>query len=656
MTHHPLFVRIAALAGSATLAVLGLAAFAESSDGATAAAQTPTAQVWITTPDGTQKLHHAASATFSTSAPQNLTITIDPTRQFQRMTGFGASLTDSSATVLDELSPAARAATMRSLFDPRSGDGLDFLRQPIGASDFVAKHDYTFDDMPAGSTDYQQRHFTISHDRKKILPLLREALRINPRIAIMGTPWSPPAWMKSNDSLVGGRLIDDPRVYRSYALYLVKFVQAYQHAGVPVDYLSVQNEPQNRAPSGYPGTDMSAAQEEKVILQLGPMLHRAHLRTKILGYDHNWAMHPNDIANTPPDEKQDINNYPQELLASSASRYVTGTAYHCYYGDPSAMTALHNQHPAKPIFFTECSGSQSSDPTQTFSDTLKFDARTLEVGTPRNWAKSVVNWNLALDPQGGPHVGGCDTCTGVVTIAADGTVTRNAEYYALGHLARFVHPGAVHIASTSFGTPAWNGQVTDVAFRNPDGSTVLVVHNENDSPSSFSVSENGQSFNYTLPGGALATYVWPHPPTPAPAETALDPYGWSATANPTGPTDQCCTDDVASHAVDDDATTRWSTGAAQAPGQYLQVDLGRPLAVTRFVLDTGASTGDYPRGYSISTSSDGTTWTDAGTGTGTGQLTSIALDGSAVRYIKVTLTRSDASWWSVADVRAYLPR
>ncbi len=649
-------VRAAAATATAAVAVLGVTTPALPSAGAAPTSHSPAVQVWITTPDGAQKLHHAASATFSSAAPQNLTITIDPTRHFQRMTGFGASLTDSSATVLAGLPAVKRTATMRSLFDPRTGDGLNFLRQPIGASDFVAKRDYTFDDMPAGRTDYQQQHFTIAHDRKQILPLLRQALHINPHIAIMGTPWSPPAWMKTNHSLVGGRLINDPRIYRSYALYLVKFVEAYRRAGVPVDYLSVQNEPQNRAPSGYPGTDMSAAQEEKVILRLGPMLRAAHLGTKILGYDHNWAMHPNDIANTPPDEKQDINNYPQELLTSKAAPYVYGTAYHCYYGDPSAMTMLHNQHPAKPIFFTECSGSRSSDPTQTFSDTLKFDARTLEIGTPRNWAKSVVNWNLALHPNGGPHVGGCDTCTGVVSVTSGGTVTRNAEYYALGHLARFVKPGAVRIASTSFGTPAWNGEMTDVAFRNPGGSTVLVAHNENDAPRSFSVSENGQSFDYTLPGGALATFVWPQPPAPAPAETALDPYGWSATANPNGPTDQCCTDDVASHAVDDDATTRWSTGAAQAPGQYLQVDLGRAVAVSRLVLDTGPSTGDYPRAFSVSTSPDGSTWTDAGTGTGTGQLTNIALDGSAVRYVKVTLSGSDGSWWSVADVRAYLSR
>jgi glucosylceramidase len=419
-----------------------------------------------------------------------------------------------------------------------------------------------------------------------------------------------------------------------------------------VRFLSVQNEPQNRTPSGYPGTDMSAAQEEKVIAALGPMLRAAGLDTKILAYDHNWSEHPNDIANTPPDETSDIDNYPQEVLASSAARWVDGTAYHCYYGDPSAMTALHNQFPDKDIYFTECSGIQSSDPSQTFSDTLKFDARTLEIATPRNWAKSVVNWNLALDPSGGPHVGGCDTCTGVVTVAADGTVTRNAEYYALGHLSRFVHPGAVRIASTSFGTAAWNGQLIDVAFRNPDGTTVFVVHNENDDPRSFAVSQQGRSFEYTLPGGALATFVWATPS--APAQRALDPAGWTATAEPSGPTDPCCTGDVPANAVDDDAVTRYSTGTAQAPGQYLEVDLGRLHRLVRFVLDTGASTGDYPRGYTVTASRDGSTWVPVGSGTGTGQLTTVDLSGAPMRYLRVTLTASSGSWWSVADVRAYV--
>jgi glucosylceramidase len=508
------------------------------------------------------------------------------------MTGFGGSITDSSAAVLYSLSPSARAAAMHLLFDPATGDGLDFLRQPIGASDFVATHDYTFDDMPPGQTDYSQQHFSIGHDEAEILPLLREAERINPRLTIMATPWSPPAWMKTSDSLIGGRLIDNPKIYFSYALYLLKFVAAYRVQGVHVDAITVQNEPQNRTPGGYPGTDMPAIQEEKVIEDLGPMLRAAGLHTKILAYDHNWTEHPNDVASTPPDETSDINDYPQEVLSSPAARWVSGVSYHCYYGDPSAMTALLHQFPNTDIYQTECSGSQSSDPANTFSDTLKWHARNLEIGSIRNWSKTVVNWNVALNSSGGPHVGGCGTCTGILTVGPGNTVTPNAEYYALGHLSRFVQPGAVRIASTSFGTTGWNGQIMDVAFVNPDESTVLVAHNENDNPHSFSVSENGQSFDYTLPGDSLATFVWDTPPKPPLPSQALDPSGWQATAVPPGPTSPCCTGDVASNAVDDDASTRYSTGASQTPGQYLEVGLSRPERLVQFVLDTGASTGD----------------------------------------------------------------
>ena len=172
----------------------------------------------------------------------------------------------------------------------------------MGASDFVAGAHYTYDDVPAGQTDYDMRRFSIAHDRTEILPLLRRARELNPELKVIATPWSPPAWMKTNQSLIGGRLIDTPRIYEAYARYFVEFVRAYERAGVPIYALTVQNEPQNRNPSGYPGMDMPVRQEAKLIEALGPALRKARLDTKLLGYDHNWTEHANDIASTPPGE------------------------------------------------------------------------------------------------------------------------------------------------------------------------------------------------------------------------------------------------------------------------------------------------------------------------------------------------------------------
>jgi glucosylceramidase len=605
----------------------------------------PAARVWVTSPDRAELLHDRGTVPFTAGPSGELTITVDPSRTYQTVDGFGASITDSSAAVLYRLDPAARERAMRSLFDPVRGIGVSALRQPIGSSDFTDEPHYTYDDVPPGETDFALRHFSIAHDRTQILPLLRRAKALNPRLTVIATPWSPPTWMKTNDSLIGGRLKDDPRVYAAYARYFVKFVQAYRAAGVPVDYLTLQNEPQNRKPNAYPGMDLPVRQEVTLIEAVGPALRAAGLRTKILAYDHNWSTHPGDIATTPPGESPET-DYPYEILDSPAAKWVAGTAYHCYSGDPSAQTALHDAHPDKGIWFTECSGSHGPDdpPAKFFRDTLTFHARNITIGTTRNWAKSAITWNLALDPTGGPHNGGCDTCTGMITVDG-GTFTTNAEYYTIGHLSKFVKPGAVRIASTSFGTTGWNGQIMDVAFRNLDGSTALVVHNENDDPRTFAVAVGGRSFDYTLPGGALATFTWPRSHLLDDRYDLVPLRRATATASPAGEGPQA--------AVDDDASTRWSTGTAQVPGQYLQVDLGRREAFRRVVVDTGASTGDYVRSWTLQVSDDASRWRTLASGTGTGQLTTIDVPRTRARYLRLVSTAPADSWWSVADLRLY---
>jgi glucosylceramidase len=610
-----------------------------------AQAHPPTTQVnvWVTTPDRAELLHERAPVAFHDGASDRTTITVDPRTTYQTMDGFGASITDSSASVLYRLSPADREQTLRKLFDPRQGIGVSFLRQPVGSSDFTAAAEhYTYDDVPAGQTDFGLRTFSIAHDQQQVLPLLRRAKQLNPALKVMATPWSPPAWMKTGDSLVGGRLKDDPKVYDAYARYLVKFVQAYTRAGVPVDFLSIQNEPQNRKPSAYPGTGLPVRQEAAVITALGPLLQKVSPRTKILGYDHNWTTHPGDVASTPPGEDPET-DYPYKLLQTSAAKWIAGTAYHCYSGDPSKQTDLHKAFPSKGIWFTECSGSHGPNdtPPQIFRGTLTWHARTLMLGTTRNWAKSVVNWNIALDSTGGPHLGGCDTCTGLVTLQPDGSVSTDAEYYTIGHLSKFVKPGAVRIGSTSYGTTGWNGQLMSAAFRNSDGTTALVVHNENDDPRSFAVAVGDQSFEYELPGGSIATYTWGRTSADVPHELSAQ----SATASVNGAD--------AGLLIDADGSTVWQSKAAQAPGQWVQVDLGKTQTFRQVALDSGGNLGDYAHGQSVAISNDGTSWRTVADGTSSSQLTTVALSPTRARYIRVTQTGTAGNWWSLADLRIY---
>ncbi len=505
------------VAALATAALVSTAAVAV--DPGTAQAASATAvSVWETTADQSKLLASQTGASFATgTGSASQTITVNPATTYQSMTGFGASFTDSSAWLVAN-SPL-RNTIMTKLFDPSSGIGLDFLRQPIGASDF-ARSVYSYDDVASGQTDPSLASFSIAHDNAYILPILQQALQLNPATTVMATPWSPPGWMKTSGSMIGGSL--NATYEQAYANYLVKFLQAYKAAGVPVALITPQNEPEY-SPSNYPGSTMSATDEATFIgSYLGPAIHTAGLSTQIIGYDHNW----NDTG------------YPSTILGNAtAASYTAGIAWHCYSGDPSAQTTVHNAYPTKDAYFTECSGSQSSNTANTFSDSLDWQTENLIIGATRNWAKSVVTWNMALDPSGGPSLN-CTTCTGAVTVNnTAGTATYNAEYYALGQASKFVKPGAVRIDSNTFGS----GNLEDVAFRNPDGTNALIVLNADTSNAhTFNVDENGQFFSYTLPAKAVATFTWAQiaagapDTTPPSAPTSLAASGTTSTSTVLG--------------------------------------------------------------------------------------------------------------------------
>ncbi|HWU48326.1 MAG TPA: glycoside hydrolase family 30 beta sandwich domain-containing protein [Asticcacaulis sp.] len=441
-------------------------------------------QVWETDADQSKLLAQQPDLSFG-HAEAAVVITVDPSRTYQSMVGFGAAMTDASAYILrHDMTPGQRDALMRDLFDS-SGDhlGLSFMRLTIGASDF-SRVDYSYDDMPKGEQDPALAHFSLDPAKADVLPSVKQALLINPKLTLMASPWSAPGWMKTSDSLITGSL--KPEAYPYFADYLARYVTVMKAEGAPILLITLQNEP-GFEPADYPGMRVDPqARADFIGGYLGPTFKADGIETKILDYDHNW----------------DLPSSPLTVLGDArANPYVAGVAWHCYAGDVGAQGPVHDAYPDKDAYFTECSGG---DWAPKFDESFDWFMKTLIIGSTRNWARGVLFWNLALDENHGPHLGGCGDCRGVVTVdSRTGAVTRNLEYYALAHASRFVRPGATRIASESGA-----GGISTVAFRNTDGSVALIALNTNKTPTAFAVRRGAQSFAYTLPAGAAASFVW----------------------------------------------------------------------------------------------------------------------------------------------------
>ncbi len=446
----------------------------------------------------TQLMASLASARFITSTADagTNTIVVDPTQQYQAIEGFGAAFTDSAAYLLNEVAQKNElTSTMNDLFTRNgNGIGLSFMRIPMGASD-IARSVYSFDDLPVGQTDPTLADFSIAHDQEDILPVITQAKTLNPGMKLMASPWSPPGWMKDPTSMnpvsmMGGKLLMTSANETAFADYLVKYILAYAAAGVHIDYISLQNEPLNIT-TAYPSMGMSDS-TQLALLQgyVLPSLAANNITTKVFVYDHNW----------------DTPSYPEYVLGSLTApqlAQVAGTAWHGYAGAPGAQQLVQNQFPAQGNWMTEHSGGT----WQTDQFTTDFLEITLVL---RNSARSFVKWSLALDQTLGPNLTenappltGCSTCTPIVTVnSATGVVTKDIEYYTLGHYSKYVLPGAVRIYSSN--TPA----IASVAFQNPDGSTALIAYNSTASSQNFQVQWGTQSFSYTLPALSTATFAW----------------------------------------------------------------------------------------------------------------------------------------------------
>ncbi len=435
---------------------------------------------WLTKADKSALLKkQSAALNFSSTTNQNPTINVDTTLTYQEIDGFGYAMTGGSAFLINSLTSENRDVLLRELFSTDDNSiGVSYLRVSIGASD-LSTSVFSYDDMPSGQTDINLTNFNLGPDKVDLIPVLKSVLQLNPKIRILGSPWSPPVWMKSNKYSVGGSLLTE--YYDVYAHYLVRYITEMKSQGIPIDAITIQNEPLNGG--NNPSMVMQATEQRDFIKNnLGPAFRAAGITTKIILYDHNC----------------DVPDYPITILNDpDAAQYIDGSGFHLYGGDISALSTVHNAFPSKNLYFTE----QWVGGPGEFAGNIKWHLQNLIIGATRNWSKNVIEWNLASDPTYDPHTnGGCSTCEGALTISSG--FTRNVSYYIVAHASKFVPAGSVRIASNL------QTNLPNVAFKTPDGKKVLIVLNSGSNVQSFNIGFKNKVAVTSLSGGSVATYVW----------------------------------------------------------------------------------------------------------------------------------------------------
>ena len=428
------------------------------------------------------------------------TIMLNPFVKYQLMDGFGAAITGSSCYNLLKMSPENRAKLLNETFDPVLGMGYSYIRISIGCSDF-SLDDYTCCDKPG------IENFAIPElDKRDLFPILKEILAINPKIKILGSPWTPPKWMKVNnltdlmpfDSWTSGQL--NPKYYQDYATYFMKYIQEMKLNGFDIEAITIQNEPLNR---GNSASLFMSWQEQRDFIKsaLGPAFEKAGIKTKIIVFDHNYDYDINK------EECADQIDYPIRIYEDSvAAKYIDGAAYHAYGGEVSEMLDIHNKRPDKNLYFTEMSiGLWGSG--YTFAGDFMWNMREVCLGTINNYCKAVIMWNFMLDDKHAPYrPGGCDICLGCIDINSSdyATMTKNSHYYTTAHLSKVIAPGAFRIGSS----PRQTKDLYYAAFINPDGSSSIVLQNDSDTQMPVKVVDGSKSFTYTLPAKSVASCKW----------------------------------------------------------------------------------------------------------------------------------------------------
>jgi glucosylceramidase len=404
-------------------------------------------------------------------------IRLNPGQSFQEVLGFGASLTEAACYMIAQLPPAARDQLLQEFFDA-SQMNFSVSRLCIGSSDYATAA-YSYDD---GDADPELRRFSIDHDRACVLPVLRDSRKVNPDLFLLGSPWSPPGWMKANGSALGGSM--RKRYFASYAQYFVKYLQAFVAEGVRIDAVTTQNEVDTDQDGRMPACLWGQEYEiEFIARHLGPQLAKNGLATKLWILDHNYNLWGRAICT---------------LDDPGVAKYVDGVAWHGYVGRPDMMTRVREAHPAKHAYWTE--GGPDYTNAAYLTEWTRWSASFTDI--LRNWARCIIGWNLALDEQGRPNIGPF-SCGGLVTInSTTKEVVRSGMYWALAHYSRAVRRGARRVAS--------EGQldgVSHVAFVNPDGTSVAILTNAA-ADRAARLMLAGMSAEVTLPKDSITTMTW----------------------------------------------------------------------------------------------------------------------------------------------------
>jgi glucosylceramidase len=413
------------------------------------------------------------------------TLVIDPVKKGQPVLGFGGALTDAACYVIGQLPDSQRGELLSDLFGAK-GMAFSVCRTCIGSSDY-SRNVFSYDE---GERDPQLARFSIAHDRDYILPTLRAARKLNPDLFLLSSPWSPPGWMKDNNSMLGGTIRRSDM--KNYANYIVKFLQAYRGEGVEINAVTPQNEVDTDQDSRMPACLFPQEAEVQYVGEmLGPAIEQAGLATKIWLIDHNYNLWGRAIC---------------ELDDEKVSRVTKAIAWHGYLGTPELVRKVAEVHPDAEMHWTE-GGPDITDPkyaTDWSAWSRKF------VGILRNGMRSIIAWNVALDEQGKPNIGPF-SCGGVVTVHSQSReITRSGQYWAFAHYSRHIRRNAVVVSSESnvAGSPANVAGVDHVAAMNPDGSYVLVLTNTTTSPQQVEIRFGNFASSVDLALDSVTTLRW----------------------------------------------------------------------------------------------------------------------------------------------------